>query len=325
MVVAWLVSRRRRRKIRAPSPVPDGPRDEPYRAYTERHDLIHHASEGPATLSSSSPDSEKGWLVGEQGWEEAVGRADSFRLERGAVFASLGDRAGGTFEQSGVSAQQVAVCLLIDQSGSMKDEPMAATAASVAWLAGVLAKWGAKAEILGFSTAGWHGGFPYQEWQRSGRPKRPGRLCALRHVIYKSADEAFTDLAKRMLVHPDLLRENVDGEALQWAAARLETRPEPIRLLIMVSDGAPVDDATLLHNGENYLRRHLVSCIREIQHRDDLLLGAVGVSCCVQQFYSLSTAATELADMPAALVDLLEKMIVASRDRPRPLAGPPTA
>jgi len=179
----------------------------------------------------------------------------------------------------------------------------------------VLGEAGAKVEILGFSTAGWHGGFSYQAWQQAGRPKRPGRLCALRHVIYKSADEALTEIGRRTLVHPDLLRENVDGEAMLWAAGRLETRPEPIRLLIMVSDGAPVDDATLLHNGPDYLRRHLSACIDALQRGDDLLLGAVGVRYRVEEFYALSTAGVELSALPTAFLDLLEKMIGPSPER----------
>lgn len=211
---------------------------------------------------------------------------------------------------STIAPADIVLSLLVDQSGSMKGEPIAAAAATADWLAGLASRFGARMEILGFSTAGWHGGHAYAQWLRSGRPKRPGRLCALMHIVYKEADETgLRTQARRAMLHPDLLRENVDGEALLWAAQRLSDYAEPHKLLIVISDGAPVDDATLLHNGLSYLRRHLVSSVRRLRHEGAITLGAVGLDHRIENVIPLSTFADCPAALPRATGELVEALI----------------
>jgi cobaltochelatase CobT len=198
--------------------------------------------------------------------------------------------------------------LLIDQSGSMKGAPIAAAASSVGLISEALTQMGVATEILGFTTAGWQGGFPRQQWLTQGRPKRPGRLCALAHIVYKRADEAEWSAESRdAFLHPDVLRENVDGEALEWAEARLLALPASRKLLIILSDGAPVDDATLFSNGPGYLMRHLHATIARIQREENVALGAVGIEHDVEQLYRHARKAG-VDTLSTALIDLIVRL-----------------
>jgi cobaltochelatase CobT len=299
--------------------VSDGPADEPYRIYTRAFDLTVDAAEVPLRLAEASPDGRKGWLHrGGAAWDAACSTAAGWAAERREADAVLGHEMLERWAvgAAGLPQRDIVLCLLIDQSGSMKGEPMAAVAAASDWLARLVDRFGAKLEILGFSTAGWKGGHAYQQWLRSGAPKRPGRLCALMHVVYKKTDEpALAAEARRVMLHPDLLRENVDGEALRWAAGRLGGRPESHKLLVVISDGAPVDDATLLHNGLHYLPQDLAATVERLGLDGKITLGGLELGSRAVA-YPLSRRAAGPDDLTRALGELVEAMLA------RASAGP---
>jgi cobaltochelatase CobT len=306
-VVLFVLWRRK-----GPQPVSDADPGYPYRVYTREFDLELRGDAVAAELPSASPDEARGWLeTGDGKWREAIRRRNAYRAAREVDLRELAGALRRLFPAE--EARTSVVSLLIDQSGSMKGAPMAAVAATAQWLGEALAGLGVRTEILGFSTAGWQGGHAYGKWKRSGRPPRPGRLCALMHVVYKSADEtALGAEAADAMLNPDLLRENVDGEALLWAGKRLAGRPEARKLLLVLSDGAPVDDASLLHNGLSFLVRHLETVFAELERAGEVRIGAVGVGFAVDRYYALSSQAADLHALPRACVDVLERMTAPS-------------
>jgi cobaltochelatase CobT len=236
-----------------------------------------------------------------------AGQRAALAPDRGRLIAELRAAAGD------VDPADIVVAMLVDQSGSMKDERIAFAAVTTTLLAELFAELGARSEILGFSTAGWRGGHARLKWVKDGKPKRPGRLAALMHVVYKGADEAaFGEAARRVMVHPDLLRENIDGEAILWAWERLAARPEPGKILIVLSDGAPVDDSTLMENGPSYLYRHLKVVLRQMEEEPSLVLGGIGIEHRVESLYPLSETVTALEDMPRTGIRLLERLLCES-------------
>lgn len=175
-----------------------------------------------------------------------------------------------------------------------------------------LEKCGARTEVLGVTTCKWRGGKSREDWIEAGKPARPGRLNDLLHLIYKRADEApdthWADLLEALLF-PPYLKENIDGEAIAWARSRLLAQPAVNRLLIIISDGAPVDDSTLAENGPSYLERHLLHVIEDIECRGDLKIIGVGIGYDMSQYISRSIALggknPGLEDQVAAIADLI--------------------
>ena len=167
------------------------------------------------------------------------------------------------------------VTLLIDHSGSMRGRPMLIAALTVEIFARVLERCGVRCEVLGFTTREWDGGEPAREWAANGYPESPGRLNALEHIVIKSADVPWrrARVALGLFLHDEMLKENIDGEALAWAHARLLARSERRRILVVVSDGTPMDEATLAANGHEYLESHLQQVVD--RHRD-AVAGAAG-------------------------------------------------
>lgn len=285
--------------------VADGPADEPYRVFTRAYDLELPGACIPERLPKSSPDKLAWRDYNGDGWREVQDLAQC--LAEGQ--ASIDDAIRAAL---GSDAAEFAVTLLIDQSGSMKGVPIAAVANATRTFEACLSRAGARTEVLGFSTAGWHGGFAREAWLRGGRPERPGRLCALLHIIYKSADEpVWCPQSQQAMLHPDLLRENVDGEALDWAVARLSSAPTRYKLLVMLSDGAPVDDSTLKENGPSYLEWHLCRSIARVEGGNDVILGALGIGYEVDRYYrhsrsgKLDTLLEDLTKLFESLVELV--------------------
>jgi len=179
------------------------------------------------------------------------------------------------------------ITLLIDNSGSMRGRPIAVAAMSADILARTLERCGVKVEILGFTTKAWKGGQSREAWLRADKPANPGRLNDLRHIVYKPADAPWRR-AKRslgLMLREGLLKENIDGEAILWAHQRLLARPEQRRILMVISDGAPVDDSTLSANPGNYLEKHLRDTIEFIETRSDVQLLAIGIGHDVTRYY----------------------------------------
>ena len=180
------------------------------------------------------------------------------------------------------------VTLLIDNSGSMRGRPITIAALSADILARTLERCGVKVEILGFTTRDWKGGFSRKAWLDAGRPPDPGRLNDLRHIIYKSADQRLNRARRSLglMLKDGILKENIDGEAILWAYTRLKTRREQRKILMVISDGAPVDDSTLSSNSGGYLDAHLRQVIRSIEREKAIELLAIGIGHDVTRYYS---------------------------------------
>jgi len=202
------------------------------------------------------------------------------------------------------------VTLLLDNSGSMRGRPIMVAACCADILARTLERCGVKVEILGFTTRAWKGGQSREQWLAAGKPPNPGRLNDLRHIIYKSADAPWRR-AKRnlaLMMREGLLKENIDGEALAWAHNRLLARPEQRRILMMISDGAPVDDSTLSVNSGSYLEQHLRQVIEEIETRSPVELIAIGIGHDVTRYYRRAVTITDPSELAGAMMDKLVEL-----------------
>ena len=211
------------------------------------------------------------------------------------------------------------VTLLIDNSGSMRGRPITVAATCVDILARTLERCGVKVEILGFTTRAWKGGQSREAWLQAGKPVTPGRLNDLRHIVYKAADAPWRRSRRNLglMMREGLLKENIDGEALTWAHERLLGRPESRRILMMISDGAPVDDSTLSVNPGNYLERHLRRVIEEIETRSPVELIAIGIGHDVTRYYRRAVTIVDAEELAGAMTDQLASLF---EDR----AGPDT-
>ncbi len=202
------------------------------------------------------------------------------------------------------------VTLLLDNSGSMRGRPITVAATCADILARTLERCGVKVEILGFTTKAWKGGQAREKWLSAGKPANPGRLNDLRHIIYKSADEPWRRARKNLglMMREGLLKENIDGEALIWAHNRLLARHEQRRILMVISDGAPVDDSTLSVNSGNYLERHLRQVIADIEARSPVELIAVGIGHDVTRYYARAVTLIDAEELGGAMTEKLAEL-----------------
>ncbi|HEX8644828.1 MAG TPA: cobaltochelatase subunit CobT [Allosphingosinicella sp.] len=199
------------------------------------------------------------------------------------------------------------VTLLIDNSGSMRGRPISIAAISADILARTLERCGVKVEILGFTTRAWKGGQSRERWLNEGRPANPGRLNDLRHIVYKQADDPWRRARKNLglMMREGLLKENIDGEALLWAHARLIGRPEERKILMVISDGAPVDDSTLSVNSGTYLERHLRQVIGWIEERSPVELIAIGIGHDVTRYYERAVTIMDAEQLGGTMIGQL--------------------
>lgn len=199
------------------------------------------------------------------------------------------------------------VTLLIDNSGSMRGRPITVAAMSADILARTLERCGVKVEILGFTTRAWKGGLSRERWVSEGKPKSPGRLNDLRHIVYKDADQPWRRARRNLglMLREGLLKENIDGEALLWAHRRLLGRPEHRRVLMVISDGAPVDDATLSANPGNYLERHLRDVINWIELHSAVELTAIGIGHDVTRYYRRAVTLVDAEELGGTMMQNL--------------------
>jgi cobaltochelatase CobT len=216
------------------------------------------------------------------------------------------------FKEEGESPfPSTVVTLLIDHSGSMRGRPMLIAALTVEIFARVLERCGVRCEILGFTTKDWDGGEPAREWAASGYPANPGRLNALQHIIIKSADIPWrrARIALGLFLHDEMLKENIDGEALEWAHERLLARLEQRKILVVVSDGTPMDEATLAANGYEYLESHLQRVVTAIESRSPVQLAAIGIGHDVSLFYRNATTIARIDHLGPALSEKLTALL----------------
>jgi len=211
------------------------------------------------------------------------------------------------------------VTLLIDNSGSMRGRPITVAATCADILARTLERCGVKVEILGFTTKAWKGGQARENWLANGKPQTPGRLNDLRHIIYKSADAPWRRVRPNLglMMREGLLKENIDGEALIWAHNRLLARREQRRILMMISDGAPVDDSTLSVNPGNYLERHLRAVIEQIETRSPVELLAIGIGHDVTRYYRRAVTIVDADELAGAMTEQLAELFEDHAAQPR--------
>ncbi|AWI83208.1 cobaltochelatase subunit CobT [Alloyangia pacifica] len=199
------------------------------------------------------------------------------------------------------------VTLLIDNSGSMRGRPISIAAICADVLARTLERCSVKVEILGFTTRAWKGGLAREKWLAEGREQQPGRLNDLRHIIYKSADSPWRRVRDNLglMMKEGLLKENIDGEALEWAHRRMAARPEARKILMVISDGAPVDDSTLSVNPANYLEKHLRDVIAMVERKKQVELLAIGIGHDVTRYYERAVTITDVEQLAGAMTEQL--------------------
>ncbi|HEY9080952.1 cobaltochelatase subunit CobT [Magnetovibrio sp.] len=226
-------------------------------------------------------------------------------------------------EEKDADFRDTVVSLLIDNSGSMRGRPISIAATSADVMARTLERCGVKVEILGFTTRAWKGGKSREQWVEQGKPEKPGRLNDLRHIIYKGADTPWRRVRRNLglMLKEGILKENIDGEALLWAHSRLLGRPEQRRILMVISDGAPVDDATLSVNPGNYLERHLRDAIEWIETKSPVELIAIGIGHDVTRYYKRAVTLLDAEDLGGTimseLADLFDEDTKSTRQQGR--------
>src|SRR3989344_1672638 len=237
-------------------------------------------------------------------FDQEEGQLDAARLAR--VIVSPGQSLSYKIERD-TDFPHTVVTLLIDNSGSMRGRPISIAAISADILARTLERCGVKTEILGFTTRTWKGGQSREDWLAAGRPPHPRRLHHLRHLIYKPADEPYRRARKSLglMMREGLLKENIDGEALIWAHSRIVNRPEERRILMVISDGAPVDDSTLSVNHGAYLDQHLRQVIEWIENRSPVELCAIGIGHDVTRYYSRAVTIMDAEQLGGTMVEQL--------------------
>jgi len=202
------------------------------------------------------------------------------------------------------------VTLLIDNSGSMRGRPISVAAICADILSRTLERCSVKVEILGFTTKNWKGGQSREIWNMQNKPKNPGRLNDLRHIIYKSADKPWRQSKKNLglMLKEGLLKENIDGEALLWAFKRISTRKEERKILMVISDGAPVDDSTLSVNSGDYLEKHLKQTVKWIEENSNVEILAVGIGHDVTRYYKRAVKITDVQELGDVMINQLTKL-----------------
>ncbi|GAA4725678.1 cobaltochelatase subunit CobT [Sphingomonas lutea] len=240
-------------------------------------------------------------------FDQEEGILDAARLAR--VVVSPGHSLSYKVERD-TEFKDTVVSILIDNSGSMRGRPIAIAAICADILTRTLERCGVATEVLGFTTRGWKGGQSRELWLADGRPAAPGRLNDLRHIIYKTADEPYRHARRQLglMMREGLLKENIDGEALLWAHNRLIGRAEERRILMVISDGAPVDDSTASANGGSYLERHLRQVIDWIEKRSTVELLAIGIGHDVTRYYSRAVTIMDAEQLGGAMIDQLAQL-----------------
>jgi cobaltochelatase CobT len=240
-------------------------------------------------------------------FDQEEGMLDAARLAR--VVASPAHSLSYKIERE-TDFKDTVVSLLIDNSGSMRGRPISIAATCADIMTRTLERCGVATEVLGFTTRAWKGGQSREAWLAEGRPSEPGRLNDLRHIIYKRADQPYRHARRHLglMMREGLLKENIDGEALIWAHNRLLARPEERRILLVISDGAPVDDSTASANSGTYLEKHLRQVIGWIESRSSVELAAIGIGHDVTRYYSRAVTIMDAEQLGGALIDQLASL-----------------
>jgi len=311
-------------------PLSDLPPQFDYRVFTTRYDEVIHAAElcdeAELTRLRAYLDQQLTHLQGavtklanrlqrrlmaqqSRSWDfdQEEGLLDAARLAR--VVVNPAHSLSYKVERD-TEFRDTVVTLLLDNSGSMRGRPISIAAICADIMARTLERCGVKVEILGFTTRAWKGGQAREKWLADGRPPNPGRLNDLRHIVYKQADEPWRRARRNLglMMREGLLKENIDGEALLWAHGRLIARPEERRILMVISDGAPVDDSTLSVNSGTYLERHLRQVIGWIEARSPVELLAIGIGHDVTRYYARAVTIMDAEQLGGTMVEQLASL-----------------
>ena len=276
--------------------------DRPYQVYTRDFDVEINADDLDAVLAA----------LPDRRWAERYPEVDPgelYDLEKDLAVRRAGRETAEPQDSPAHGAADTIVSLLIDHSGSMRGQPMMCAARAALVASDLLDGLGAKHEVLGFTTARWRGGRSREKWLSDRQPSYPGRLNDLLHIVYCSAGEKLSARRCATMLRRDLLKENIDGEAVEWAASRLRRREEKQKYLIVLSDGAPVDDATLYANGDRYLDHHLRRVTSEIERAGDVRLAAIGIGHPVEQYYQQGITISAPEELEGTLVQLINRLL----------------
>jgi cobaltochelatase CobT len=276
----------------------------PYQVYTRDFDVELRASDLDALLATL-PEPDRSWA---KRFPE-VDPEPLYDLEKELAARHARIETPQSPDNPGLGAADTIVSLLIDHSGSMRGQPMLLAARAALVASDLLDRFGVKQEVLGFTTVRWKGGRSREKWLGEGKPSYPGRVNDLLHIIYCSAGEKLNAEHCAKMLRLDLLKENIDGEAIEWAASRLRRREEKQKYLIVLSDGAPVDDSTLYSNGDRYLSEHLKRVASEIEQAGDIRLAAIGIGHPVEQYYRDCITISSPEELEGALVQLINRLL----------------
>tara|TARA_B100000767_G_C19686333_1_gene501949 strand:- start:402 stop:1241 length:840 start_codon:yes stop_codon:yes gene_type:complete len=215
-------------------------------------------------------------------------------------------------KEKDVEFKDTLVTILIDNSGSMRGKPISVAAICADILSRTLERCLVKVEVLGFTTKHWKGGSCREKWMKNDKPALPGRLNDLRHIIYKSADTPWRQSKKNMglMLKEGLLKENIDGEALKWAYSKMAKRKEERKILMVISDGAPVDDSTLSSNSSDFLENNLKSVVKWIEQNSTIELLAIGIGHDVKRYYSRAVKIADVQDLGDVMINQLTDLFV---------------
>ena len=287
---------------------PERPSRESYRAYTTKFDVEVPADRLEMVLGPLRHDQK---VALDAAWDVLQTGLLPWKMNLHLVAAKASERLRKALTDE--ERADTAITLLFDQSGSMRGQKMLFAAATADTVQEFLLTIGCHCEVLGFTTSRWRGGRSRSSWKWRFRPHNPGRLNDLLHIVYRSADDRRASTggwAYRQMLRPDLPKENIDGEAILWAADRLSNMPAKRKYLIILSDGAPVDDSTLMENGPTYLSDHLRSVVENIVGAADINIAAMGIGYQTHEFYPTSSYVKAPDELGNTLVELLERMLV---------------
>ncbi|WP_341487128.1 cobalamin biosynthesis protein CobT [Pararhizobium sp. A13] len=278
-----------------------------YHVFTREFDVVVHSYELDSILGRLPANKKNDYF---EAWHTFENALQKWRIK--AHIAGLEASCEIRAEKSPEALENTLVTILVDHSGSMAGQSILLTAATCDVTMDFLSLLGVQYEVLGFTTVGWKGGKSRELWERQNRPAAPGRLADTLHIIYKSAKlpgrPVKTELLKPML-RRDLLKENIDGEAIEWAISRQMETSAGKRIILVLSDGVPADDSTLLANDRDFLNRHLSEVIARTQQEGAIELVGVGIGFAASQFYSNSVIVKDVGDLGITVIDTLSRVI----------------
>lgn len=283
-----------------------------YRVYTTKFDQVVTADQLDSAIGALGM---RGRAQVDAAWAELQNGLLPWRIKLQIECEKLGKAIRSALSDE--ERNNTVVTLLWDNSGSMRGQKMLYSAATADVAQEFLTTLGIACEVLGFTTSAWRGGRSRKRWTWRFRPRNPGRLNDLLHVVFRDAGDnrvSTGDWSYRQMLRPDYPKDNIDGEAIEWAAQRLRSIPKQRRILIVLSDGAPVDDSTLNENGPTYLRDHLQVVVERLTQENEIVIASFGVGFKPHPFYTIGRHVDDPANLGSGLLELLRDLLVSQLD-----------